>query len=145
MKEAIKENGVAKLKDGPLSPILQASADLLNSAVKDLETTKSQELPMCETEWLPTLWRSYLVFGIKFGSTVDDPHGHGWFLSLQHGSCLTSGQEKVADDKRPDSSHDFKTDRILEAMEKSNALAQDRTRREEARAKLAEALMPVDV
>jgi hypothetical protein len=36
---------------------------------------------------LPTLWRSYL----EFGPSMENPYGHGGFLSPKNGACMTRG------------------------------------------------------
>ena len=64
VQDARKEHDAAKLQAGPgiVTPTVQATAERINSAVKELETAKADELPDFESEWFPTLWKAYMVF-----------------------------------------------------------------------------------
>ena len=68
VQDAIKEHEAAKLQAGPglLSPTVQATSERMDSAVKELETAKAEELPEFDSDRLPTLWRAYLVFRPTF-------------------------------------------------------------------------------
>ncbi len=83
VKDAIKQRDAAKNDQCNLSPTFQTAEDRLKSAVMELEAINAEEVPVFETDWFPTLWRSYLVFG----PSLDDPHGHG-VLSPQEKSDL---------------------------------------------------------
>ena len=102
---------------------------------------------------------------MAFGPTLEDHHGHGGFLSPGNGACLTSGpipdgaqdnaqsphsgRKRAREDARAKAinapgnhgtgSGDDTTNRMLQAMEKSLELTQERMRRENARAKVEEA------
>ena len=101
---------------------------------------------------------------MAFGPSVDDPHGHGGFVSSLNGACLSGGplpdgvqvdvqspssggRKRARDEAKVKAgvldSSDVQTNRMLEALEKANAFSQERMRREEARAKVAEALVAV--
>ena len=150
VKDAIKQRDAARDEHGLVSPIYLSAEDRLKSAVMELEAVKAEEVPAFETDWFPTLWRSYLVFG----PSLDDPHGHGGFLSPQNGGCLTSGPlpdgvpadvqspnggrkrarqvaletVKAKDADAEEADGDKTNQKMVAAMEKANALAEDRMR-----------------
>ena len=96
------------------------------------------------------------------GFRIDDPHGHGGFLSPQNGGCLTSGplpdgvpadvqspnggrkrarqvaletvKAKEADAEEADG--DKTNEKMVAAMEKANALAEDRMSHSDLRKQL---------
>ena len=72
---------------GLMSEKVQEAATYLEDAVKEMETISAEALPEFDPEWFPTLWRAYLAFG----PSLENPHGHGGFLSPRNGACMTSG------------------------------------------------------
>eukprot|EP00291_Cryptomonas_curvata_P001546 CAMPEP_0172178108 /NCGR_PEP_ID=MMETSP1050-20130122/15834_1 /TAXON_ID=233186 /ORGANISM="Cryptomonas curvata, Strain CCAP979/52" /LENGTH=420 /DNA_ID=CAMNT_0012850753 /DNA_START=16 /DNA_END=1274 /DNA_ORIENTATION=+ len=89
VQEAKKANEAAELEDGLLAATTLMTAAQVNGAVKELEIAKAEDLPVFDPDWFPTLWRTYM----NFGPSLDEPHGHGGFLSPQNGACMTGGPQ----------------------------------------------------
>jgi hypothetical protein len=177
VQDAKKATEAAEQEDGLLSARALMAAAQVEGAIKERDIAKAEELAVFDLEWFPTLWRTYTVFG----PTLDNPHGHAGFLSLQNGACVTSGQlpdgaghTRPADGRTPCSSRkrvreeDAQTKsegspsipsssssgerstgeaqsdpgsdtnvRLMSALERSLELSQERMRRDEERAKMA--------
>jgi hypothetical protein len=116
MQDAKKANEAAAQEEGILSATALTTSALVDVAAKELENVKAEELLEFDPEWYPTVWRAY----IAFGPSLDDPHGHGGFLSPKNGPSVASasqlpgslppttadqaqmsGRKKAKDDARP--------------------------------------------
>jgi hypothetical protein len=85
MQDAKKINNSALQEEGLLSERVQATTTHFNNAVKEMEIIRAEAFPDFDPEWFPT--RAYMAFG----PSLDDPHGHGGYLSPHNGTCISKG------------------------------------------------------
>ncbi len=82
-----------------------------------METISAEALPEFDPEWFPTLWGAYLAFG----PSLENPHGHGGFLSPRNGACMTSGP--MADVDQGNAPSELGRKRAREQANSKSALA----------------------
>jgi hypothetical protein len=87
VQEAKKVQAVVLQDVGMLSERFQVAKANMEQAEKEMDTIKAEALPDFEPDWYPTLWRAYMAYG----PSMEDPHGHGGFLSTRNATFLSNG------------------------------------------------------